>query len=38
MDVLGQLTREEGPSYTARQMLALGALEAGNGTRVTVKP
>ena len=33
MDVLGQLTREEGPSYTARQMLALAPAESGNGTR-----
>ncbi len=37
MDVLGQLTREEGPSYTARQMLALAPMEAGNGTRAAAK-
>jgi len=31
LDVLGQLTREQGPGYSARQMLVLAGTEAGNG-------
>jgi hypothetical protein len=37
MDVLGQLTREEGPAYSARQMVELAAIGAGNGTREAVR-
>jgi 2,4-dienoyl-CoA reductase-like NADH-dependent reductase (Old Yellow Enzyme family)/thioredoxin reductase len=37
MDVLGQLTRDEGPSYTAREMIALATAESGNGTRTAAK-
>ena len=34
MDVLGQLTREEGPAYTARRMLALAEhRRPANGTK-----
>ena len=33
MDVLGQLTRDEGPAYTAREMARLAELNAGNGSR-----
>ena len=37
MDVLGQLTREEGPAYSARQMAVLAELEPRNGTKETVR-
>ena len=34
MDVLGQLTRDEGPSYTARRMLELAGIAVGDGSVV----
>ena len=37
MDVLGQLTREEGPAYSARQMAVLAEFGPGNGTKETVR-
>ena len=37
MDVLGQLTREEGPAYSARQMAILAEFGPGNGTKETVR-
>ena len=37
MDVLGQLTREEGPAYSARQMAVLAEFEPRNGTKETVR-
>jgi hypothetical protein len=36
MDVLGQLTREEGPVYSAREMARLAELNAGNGSHEAV--
>lgn len=36
MDVLGQLTREEGPAYTTKRLLELAELAAGNGTKKAV--
>jgi hypothetical protein len=37
IDVLGQLTREEAPSYTALRIQELMALVNGNGTKEAVK-
>jgi NADPH-dependent 2,4-dienoyl-CoA reductase/sulfur reductase-like enzyme len=36
MDVLGQLSREEGPAYTTKRLLELAELAAGNGTKKAV--
>jgi hypothetical protein len=36
MDVLGQLTREEGPVYSAREMARLAELNAGSGAHEAV--
>jgi len=35
MDVLAQLTRDEAPAYSARQLLTLAGLETGNGSKAT---
>jgi 2,4-dienoyl-CoA reductase-like NADH-dependent reductase (Old Yellow Enzyme family)/thioredoxin reductase len=37
IDVLGQLTRDESPAYSTRQLLALAEIGAGNGTKATVR-
>jgi 2,4-dienoyl-CoA reductase-like NADH-dependent reductase (Old Yellow Enzyme family)/thioredoxin reductase len=37
MDVLGQLTREQGPAYSARQMAVLAESEPQDGTKETVR-
>ncbi len=37
MDVLGQLTREEGPAYSTRQMVVLAELGSGNDAKEAVR-
>ncbi len=38
IDVLGQLTREEGPAYSAARMLVLAGTADGNGSRRPAEP
>ena len=37
MDVLGQLTRDEAPSYSAQQLIRLAGVAGSNGSKATVK-